>query len=638
MASSDSVLFANLLSQNEVLTKANLHLQLEVDSSKKLQFRQEILAKQLESRIEELKASIKTQAADNTIWATQVDQLLVTVNGQIEEALTSLRARSAGHEEASLPRRTAATINEQIVCPARNVDENLLRLQTKAREDAADMNPTHCESKHTYHCDRAQGLTDCQAVLEEAFFGCKPETLATAFEIPTEKNLVRPQSAVHPNTKYSMRPESAPFVPSTKVKPPANVFKGSLERSIHAGPPINTPNYRGIHTSLTLTPTAPYTLDTHVRTHSGPIQLASFCAYEDLVPSKIDEWLEASTPPLETFERTRWTPMRQPSSTTAEDVVSNEHDRSLERSMDPIYPIGFQVESSWSTMPQKASKAKSIDPLKSVLKAGQSPLVSNDKPTNQPTSTQVSPLNLPQAIVKSPTSEDGANAELSRSSYSPEYGPLIPVGLPKYNEDRDMATSAGPAFDPFSSLLDCHSEPAAASGHQVSPALDCTSVTPGPSATYTSKSMIHSPSELSAALTSTNLAPSLHSEPSKEPTYESLAPNPFKSSTVQTYTSLAPAPAEASPAHTHKSMTHSEPSSALTHKSLPPSESPPKLTYKVMDTSVPSHTLFEEMMSASKAFSEKTEAQRKAATDKAPTEDETVENEVRNFFPVLPAH
>lgn len=160
MAASNSVFFANLLSQNEALTMANLQLQHVVNSSKKLRFRQEILAKQQELRIKELEASIETQAAENSIWATQVDQILVTVNRQIEKAVTSLRARSAGDREALLPRSTPATINEQRINPAPRVFENLVSRLTTTSKDGADMNPTHRPSKTTYQCHRAQGLTD----------------------------------------------------------------------------------------------------------------------------------------------------------------------------------------------------------------------------------------------------------------------------------------------------------------------------------------------------------------------------------------------------------------------------------------------------------------------------------------------
>lgn len=113
MAASSSALFSNLLSQNEALTTANLELQREVETLKQLQFRQEILAKHLEIRIKELGASIKAQAIDNSTWLTQIEQLLVTVNGQVEQVLTSLRARSAGDDEASQAQGTPAAVNEQ---------------------------------------------------------------------------------------------------------------------------------------------------------------------------------------------------------------------------------------------------------------------------------------------------------------------------------------------------------------------------------------------------------------------------------------------------------------------------------------------------------------------------------------------
>ena len=155
MAASKPVLFANLLSQSESLTMANLQLQHVVNSSKKLRFRQEILAKQQELRIKELEASIETQAAENSIWAAEVDQILVTVNRQIERALTSLRARSAGDREALLSRSTPATINEQSVSTAPRIYENLVSRLTTTSKDRADMNPTHRASKITYHCYRA---------------------------------------------------------------------------------------------------------------------------------------------------------------------------------------------------------------------------------------------------------------------------------------------------------------------------------------------------------------------------------------------------------------------------------------------------------------------------------------------------
>ena len=113
MAASSSALFSNLLSQNEALTTANWELQREVETLKQLQFRQEILAKHLEIRIKELGASIKAQAIDNSTWLTQIEQLLVTVNGQVEQVLTSLRARSAGDNEASQAQGTPAAVNEQ---------------------------------------------------------------------------------------------------------------------------------------------------------------------------------------------------------------------------------------------------------------------------------------------------------------------------------------------------------------------------------------------------------------------------------------------------------------------------------------------------------------------------------------------
>lgn len=148
MAASDFGLVANLLRRNEALTTANLQLQQEVDSSKRLQFRQETLAKQLETRIKELEASIEAQAADNSAWATQVEHLLVTVNGQIEDALTGLRARSAQDKEASLPQSTLAPISEQRVLPAVN-DGNILSFLMMASRDSAGMNPTHRASKNT---------------------------------------------------------------------------------------------------------------------------------------------------------------------------------------------------------------------------------------------------------------------------------------------------------------------------------------------------------------------------------------------------------------------------------------------------------------------------------------------------------
>lgn len=153
MAASNSVLFDNLLKQNEALTTANLQLQHEVDASKKLQFRHEILGKQLETRIKELEASIKTQAADNAVWAAQVDQVLVMVNDQIEQVLTRLRARSTRDEQASLTQSTPAIINEQRIRRGSDVNENLQSFMAMMSQDAADMNPTHRASKNTYQCD-----------------------------------------------------------------------------------------------------------------------------------------------------------------------------------------------------------------------------------------------------------------------------------------------------------------------------------------------------------------------------------------------------------------------------------------------------------------------------------------------------
>lgn len=143
MSASNSGLIANLLSRNEALNMANMQLQHVVNSSKKLRFRQEILAKQQELRIKELEAYIETQAAANSI--------LVTVNREIEQALTSLRVRSTGDGEALLPRSTPATINEQRISPAPPV------YLTTTSKDGADTNPTHRACKITFQCDRAQG-------------------------------------------------------------------------------------------------------------------------------------------------------------------------------------------------------------------------------------------------------------------------------------------------------------------------------------------------------------------------------------------------------------------------------------------------------------------------------------------------
>lgn len=157
MAASDSVLLADLLSWNEALTKANLQLLQEVNDLKKLQFKQEILAKKLETRTKELEHSIRRHAVDDSTWTTQADQHLETISDQIEETLTRLRSESSRDEVGSPPRSSPAAIDEQRDRPGPDADENLLTLLAMASKDTADMTPTHRAGKNTYHCDRAQG-------------------------------------------------------------------------------------------------------------------------------------------------------------------------------------------------------------------------------------------------------------------------------------------------------------------------------------------------------------------------------------------------------------------------------------------------------------------------------------------------
>lgn len=656
MAASNAVLFADLLSQTEALTMANLQLQHVVNSSKKLRLRQEILAKQLEIRIKELEASIETQAAENSSWATQVEQILVAVNRQIENALTDVRA-SAGDREALLPHNTPATINEQRISPAPNFYENLVSYLTTTSKDGADMNPTHRASKTTYQCDRAQGLTDCQAVLEEAVLDCAPD----------KKIHVQPHSAVQANTKSSMRPESAPFIPSdsiTKVKSPANVFRGSLKQSIHAVPLIQRPSDGDVKTAIGLNPTAggavsSYKLNRHIRAQHGPVPQATLSSYDDPIPNQIDDWLEGLTPPSKNVERTQWRQKFQLFSTAPEYVEPNKRNQSLGKSTDPlvdfghiqsklhIHPEGSQVESYSSTMLQYTSKTVKIDPLSSVIKAGESihfppPLVSNDKSTDRPISTQVSSLNLPQATANSPASSDSVNVGLSKSLHPQQHRPLISVELPMDKDDSDVTPLAVRAFDASSSLLDNQSEVSAAFEPQASPTLESKSMNPGPSAALTDENLGHIPSTKSPTKTYTSLTHT-PAEPSPEHANMSLTPISPLASTYENladseYTSLTHNPAETSPEHANKGLTpisplastnenlaDSEPSSALNHRSSTPSKLSSALTYHVLDNSIPSHVLFEEMISASKAFSEKTEAQRKAAIEKRSVEDETME-------------
>lgn len=543
-------------------------------------------------------------------------------------------------------------------------------------------------------------------MIEELILDFSDPVMPTPSGYPNGKSLVQPQSAVHPSNKFSMRPESAPFIPSfalSKTRSPVNVFKGTLEKSIHAISPSQIPRHGATNT------------------------ITSF----DLKRSQIDEWLEASTLPSNTVGHTQWTPKtqrtprRQLSPTTPEDVVPNKRNRSLEKLTDVMEDIGAsqlkphthsegsQVESNPSMMQQEdSSNAERTDPLSSVLiKGGQSihappPLVSNDRSTDLPINTQVSSLDLHQATRKSPTSDDSKIVEPSNSSSPTELGPLIPVELPKRKENCDVKSLGVPDFDPFSSLIDSEPEAKAASEHQPSSALKYHTVTPGTAAILTSKGVLPSPSNLLVALTSkslarnlsskplktlestslapnvseqsavltseglapnpfkpteihailvsnlsepsvaiesANLAPNLASEPSKTlisntntsahnlsepsaaPVHENLTSNPSKPSPTKTYTSETHTPAESSPARTYDSATPSKAPLASTDKIITPPESSTAPTYKDLDSSKPSHILFQEMMLASKAFSEKTEAQRKAAAEKKPAEDAAVE-------------
>lgn len=617
----------------------------------------------------------------------------------------------------------------------------------------------------------AQGLTDHQAVLEEALLDCNPDSLLTA----VGKSNLQPQSAVQTDTKSSMRPESAPFVPAAAIpraKSPSWVFKGSLENSIHAVPLNQRASYGGINTSIQLNPTAgrgvwPHTL----RAQFGPGPHDIFSSYDEPRPNQVDDWLETLTSPSKTVERNQRSLRLGLSSTAPEDDVPIERGRSLRRSTDlfedfrpsqsntDINPERSQVESYSSKMQLDTSKAKSIDPLSlsSVLKAGRSihappSLVSNDKSSDRPISTQISSLDLPQATTKYPTSQDKdkdrVSVQPSKSAHPQEQDLLISFDLPKHQKDRDVTPSAVPSLDPFSSILDSQPGLAAAFEYQATPALEHKSLALGPSATLTSKGLIPTLSKPSETITSknkapypsrpsvaltyeslaptsseqsqtqtfTNLIPTLskpsETTPSKDKapysskpsaaltyesftptpskqsqtqtftnlvptlskpsetitskdkaaypskssaalTYENLAPTPSNQSQTQTFASLTPTPAIPSPANTYKgtapsqppltstykSLAHSKPSSALTHNTLTPSKPSPALTYKSLDNSKPSHVLFEEMLLASKAFSEKLEAQRKAAMDK--TEEEGVESpsaEVSACLPILPIH
>ena len=450
-------------------------------------------------------------------------------------------------------------------------------------------------------------------LLEEAVSDCNSD----------EKNLVQPLSAVHTNIKSSLRPESAPFIPSDSIKrvtSPANVFRGSLDESIHAVPRIQRLSDRDVNTSIGLNLTAGRAvssddLNMHVRAQYGPGPPGTPTSYDDRIPklNQINDWLGVLTPPSRNVELTQWRPMHQLSSSAPEYVEPNKRNQSLEESTEllidfspaqskpHIHPEGSQVESYSSMMLEDTSKTVKIDPLSFIIKAGPSihaptPLSFNDKPTGWPVSTQVSSLNLPQATAKSPTSLDSVNVELSTSLHPQQHRPLISVKLPKDKEDRDVKPSAARAFDPFSSLLDSQSE--------VSAAFD-KSVNPGPSAVLMDEQSAHISSEQSPTKTYTSLTHK-PAEPSLEHTGKGLTPK------------LPLAPRYENPAE-------SGPSSALNHKSSTPFKSSSALPFHILDTSIPPHILFKEMIAASKAFSEKTEAQRKAAMDKGRAENEAGE-------------
>lgn len=428
-----------------------------------------------------------------------------------------------------------------------------------------------------------------------------------------------------------MRPESAPFIPSpaiTKVRPPANVFKGSLGDSIHAVPLIYLPNYAGVNTPVILDPagrrgTWSGNLMSHPHTQLSPVQQSTYSPYDDVNPSQIDDWLETLTPPSKTDERAQHKSRLRLSSTASENVVLNKCNRSVDTSSDllgdfdhsrsksQVHPEGSQVERYSSTMSLDTPKVKRIEPLSSVLKASQSTeapsaLVSNDKISERPISPQVSSLNLPQAKRTSPASQDSVNVELSESSYPQGHGKLIAPYSPKYIKNHDVTPSAVRTFDPFSSIFDSEPGVPAAFRSTASAALVDNSVSPVPSAA-TSKSLSHNLLKPSAALT-------------------------------QTHTSLT----EPSPTNTYKDVAPATPSPAPTYKDSTPSTPSPARTYKDLNNGKPSHILFQEMMIASKHFVEKTEAKRKATSGKKPSEDEPVEDgpvvEVSACTPVLPIH
>lgn len=439
-----------------------------------------------------------------------------------------------------------------------------------------------------------------------------------------------------------MRAESAPFIPSdsiTKVASPANVFRGSLKESIHAAPLIQRPSDGDVNTSIGLNPTAgravpSCNLNRHVRAQYGPGPQATLTSDDDPLPkpNQINDWLECLTPPSRNVERTQWRPMLQLSSTVPEYVEPNTRNQSLGKSTDllvdfgpaqskpHIHPEGSQVESYSSAMLENTSKTVRNDPLSSVINAGQSidaptPLVSNDISTDRPVSTQVSSLNLPQATPNSPTSLDSVNIELSKCSHPQQHRPLISAELPKDKEDCDVTPLAVRAFDAISSLFDKQSE--------VSAAFD-KSVNPG----------------LLAVLMDENLA-QLSSTQSPTKTYTSLTHNPAEPSPEHTDKGLTPKSPLAS---RYENLADSEPSSAFNHRSSTPSKSSSALTYHILDKSIPPHILFGEMISASKAFSEKTEAFRQAAIDKRRAENQAVEegldslkSEVSALF-TRPAH
>ncbi|MCJ1463724.1 hypothetical protein MMC07_002333 [Pseudocyphellaria aurata] len=670
--------FASLLKQNEELVKANLQLKREVNASKKYEFKHEILAKHLGTRIEELEAAIKTQTAGIDSWAEQVDQTLVNVSRQIEATLTKLRARPTGNE-ASLPQRISVAINQPGANPAQHGVNDPFSFSTMASNDAPNMNRTH------------------RPLFDEAIPARNPEPLLTRFGKPNEQNLVQPSSVIYAESKLSIRPQSAPVIPPDvvkRVKSPFNVFKGLLEDSIHAIPRINRPRYGGVHDRFFYD---------------------DYDEYDESTHSHVDHWLEDLKSPSKAVERTQWTPRLQLSTTApegvvpqdvvqavvpkyvvskdvvpqdvmpqdvvsqdavqtvvakdveskdveskdveskdveskdvvltdvmrdnveggdvvAEDVVADDvvpqgakkHDGSLgtsknllreyqpSRAKPYIYLGGTTVKKYSPKVLQQGSRAERTKPLPSEMKVDQSihpqlPVLSRDKSTDQadrPIVTQISSVNLPQATEKHPTPDDSVNVELSESS-SQELGLLISVGLPKHKKDRNINFSPLTSSDPFFSLLD----------HQSN-------------ITTTSKYPALSPTKYKT----------VSPRPSTAITFESLATNSSKQSPMQTDASLKLNPAEASSVNSYKDITrsgypvestykilsHSSSLPAATHrKTLGPSESSLAPTYKVMDDAKPSHILYEEMISASNAFSEKIEAQRKAAMDHKPAKEES---------------